>query len=136
MTDSLSPSRRSANMSRIRAKNTKPEMVVRQLLHSMGYRYRLHVKDLPGKPDIVFRGRKKVILVHGCFWHQHSACREGRLPGTRPEYWIPKLGKNVERDRTHSERLREAGWEQLVIWECDITEQDELASRLRRFLNG
>ena len=110
-------------------------MVVRGLLHSLGYRYRLHAKDLPGKPDIVFRRRKKVILVHGCFWHQHSACREGRLPRTRREYWIPKLGRNVERDREHRESLEAAGWQTLVIWECELSNPEILEARFRAFLN-
>jgi DNA mismatch endonuclease (patch repair protein) len=110
-------------------------MVVRRLLHSLGYRYRIHAKDLPGKPDIVFRRRKKVILVHGCFWHQHSACREGRLPGTQQEYWIPKLGRNVERDKAHFENLKSAGWQALVIWECETLDLDTLEFRLRAFLD-
>src|ERR1700761_3512616 len=98
MADHLSPERRSKKMSRISSKDTKPELVVRRLLHGLGYRYRLHRKDLPGKPDLVFTKRKKVIFVHGCFWHQHSECREGRIPGSRLDYWEAKLKRNVERD--------------------------------------
>jgi len=134
MTDLLSTFRRSENMSRIRAKDTKPEMLVRRLLHSLGYRYRLHTKDLPGKPDIVFRRPKKVILVHGCFWHQHNKCREGRLPGTRQDYWVPKLGRNVNRDREQRESLEAAGWQILVLWECEITDPETLKTRLLAFL--
>ena len=134
MADSLNPSRRSENMRRIRAKDTKPEMVVRKLLHSLGYRYRLHAKDLPGKPDIVFRKQKKLVLVHGCFWHQHSDCREGRLPGTRHEYWIPKLERNVERDRNQRAQLEAAGWQILTIWECKIPDASGLEGTLRAFL--
>lgn len=135
MADSLNPSRRSENMRRIKAKDTKPEMIVRRLLHSLGYRYRLHAKDLPGKPDIVFRKRKKAIFVHGCFWHQHSECREGRFPGTRPEYWIPKLGRNVQRDYEHVESLTAAGWRVLTIWECQISHITTLEDSIRTFLS-
>lgn len=135
MTDSLNPSRRSENMRRIKAKNTKPEIALRKLLYSMGYRYRLHVNDLPGKPDVVFRRNKRVIFVHGCFWHQHSECREGRLPGTRPEYWIPKLGRNVQRDRENAEWLMTAGWQVLTVWECQIGDLQALEKSLRTFLS-
>ena len=135
MTDSLNPFRRSENMRRIKAKDTKPEMVVRKLLHSMGYRYRLHAKDLPGKPDVVFRRLKRVVFVHGCFWHQHSECREGRLPGTRPEYWIPKLGRNVERDKIHVASLAQAGWQVLTLWECQLSDVNALKQTLRAFLS-
>ena len=134
MTDSLNPSRRSENMRRIKAKNTKPEMVVRKLLHSLGYRYRLHAKDLPGKPDVVFRRLKRAIFIHGCFWHQHGECREGRLPGSRPEYWIPKLGRNVERDRNHAAQLIDAGWRVLTLWECETVDPDFLKRALCAFL--
>ena len=134
MADPLNPSRRSENMRRIKSRNTKPELTVRRLLHSLGYRYRLHAKELPGKPDIVFRGRKKAIFVHGCFWHQHEQCREGRLPGTRPEYWVPKLGRNVERDRSNSAQLVEAGWQFLIIWECETGNYEALKQLLRAFL--
>jgi DNA mismatch endonuclease (patch repair protein) len=136
MTDSLNSSRRSENMRRIRAKDTKPEMVVRRLLHSLGYRYRLHVRDLPGKPDVVFRKLKRAIFVHGCFWHQHGECREGRLPGTRPEYWVPKLARNVERDQRHAQLLGEAGWQVLTLWECQIGDLKALERTLRTFLIG
>ncbi len=135
MADTLDPSRRSENMRRIKAQNTKPEMMVRRLLHSLGYRYRLHAKELPGKPDIVFRRRKRAIFVHGCFWHQHEQCREGRLPGTRPEYWVPKLGRNVERDRNNSAQLMRAGWQVLTIWECEVVDYEALKQSLRSFLD-
>ncbi len=134
MADPLNPSQRSENMRRIKARNTKPELTVRRLLHSLGYRYRLHAKELPGKPDIVFRGRKRAIFVHGCFWHQHEQCREGRFPGTRPEYWVPKLGRNVERDRSNSAQLVEAGWQVLIIWECETGNYEALKQSLRAFL--
>jgi len=98
--DKLTAERRSANMRAIRSKGTKPEMRVRRLIHTLGYRYRLHRKDLPGKPDLVFPGRRCVIFVHGCFWHQHAGCREGRPPRSNSGYWTPKLSRTVERDAT------------------------------------
>jgi DNA mismatch endonuclease (patch repair protein) len=134
MADSLTPSRRSENMRRIRAKNTKPEMIVRRLLHAMGYRYRLHAKELPGKPDVVFRLQKKAIFVHGCFWHQHSVCPDGRLPGSKQEFWIPKLTRNVLRDKKQIEQLEEAGWRVLVVWECQTIDLKELRQGLSRFM--
>lgn len=134
MADSLSASRRSENMRQITAKDTKPELLIRRLLHSLGYRYRLHAKDLPGKPDIVFRKRKKVIFVHGCFWHQHPNCREGRIPGSRRDYWIPKFDRNRQRDAEHSAELRETGWRILVIWECEVKDVTSLEHRLHTFL--
>jgi len=134
MTDTLTAERRSQNMSRIGSKHTLPEMAVRKMVHAMGYRYRLHGKDLPGKPDLVFRGRKKVIFVHGCFWHLHSSCREGRIPSTRSEYWAPKLNRNQSRDANHLNALRAAGWQVLIVWECEIRDLDPLKDRIRRFL--
>jgi DNA mismatch endonuclease (patch repair protein) len=134
MVDCLTNAKRSENMSRIRSKNTSPEMLVRRLVFSMGHRYRLHVKDLPGKPDLVFRRKRKVIFVHGCFWHQHADCLEGRLPRTRSEYWTPKLTRNVERDRDHLEKLSSLGWKVLVLWECEIHEIGNLKRKLNRFL--
>jgi DNA mismatch endonuclease (patch repair protein) len=135
MTDTLSPERRSNNMRRITSKDTKPEMIMRRLIYGMGFRYRLHARDLPGKPDLVFRKRKKVIFVHGCFWHQHGGCREGRLPSSRQEYWIPKVIRNRERDACHAAALEKAGWDQLVIWECEVKNANLLQERLRTFLD-
>lgn len=135
MVDKLTAERRSANMARIRSKDTKPEMVVRKLVHSMGYRYQLHRQDLPGKPDLVFGPRKKVIFVHGCFWHQHD-CREGRIPDSRREYWEPKLLGNVERDRQAISALKADGWDVLVIWECEIKDKSRLVKKLRNFLSN
>src|SRR5437764_15346089 len=108
MADKLSPARRSANMARIRSKDSAQEMVVRRLVFSLGYRYRLHAAKLPGKPDMVFASRRKVIFVHGCFWHQHQACREGRAPGSNTGYWTPKLQRNVRRDAEAQAALRAA----------------------------
>ena len=107
--DKLTPERRSENMRRIKNKGMKPEMAVRRLVHGLGYRYRLHRKDLPGRPDLTFGPKRKVIFVHGCFWHQHSQCREGRPPGSNAGYWGPKLARNVERDAQHLASLKELG---------------------------
>ena len=132
--DKLTPERRSRNMGRIGSKNTRPEMLVRRLVHALGYRYRLHAKDLAGKPDLVFHSRKKVIFVHGCFWHQHKGCREGRVPTSRKSYWVPKLARNVERDREHIRALKLLGWRTLVLWECQLDNPKELEHRVRAYL--
>ena len=125
---------RSENMRRIRSKDTRPEMRVRRLVHRMGFRYRLHRKDIPGRPDLAFPRRRKVIFVHGCFWHQHSGCREGRLPKSNAAYWFPKLQRNKERDRVAQEQLASAGWAVLVIWECETNDLFALACKLKGFL--
>lgn len=122
-------------MSAVRGRNTKPEMVVRRLLHSMNYRYRLHRKDLPGSPDIVFGKKRKAIFVHGCFWHRHPGCSKATSPRTRAEFWSEKFERNVERDRQAESRLADMGWRSLVVWECEIREPETLTSRLRRFLD-
>lgn len=122
-------------MSRIRGKNTKPELIVRRLAHGMGYRFRLHRKDLPGSPDLVFPGRRKVVFVHGCFWHRHEGCRKTTTPKTRAEFWAEKFGRNVERDAENYAALKENGWHHLVVWECETTDLDALAMRLRKFLD-
>ena len=132
--DRLDQNRRSDNMRRIRAKDTKPELVIRRLVTKLGYRYRLHVKSLPGKPDLTFRSRKRVIFVHGCFWHQHGSCREGRIPGSRKDYWSPKLRGNVERDKSHFESLLALGWRVLTIWECEVDSPD-IPQRIKSFLD-
>src|ERR1700731_843549 len=120
MTERRSAAERSENMSRIRSKDTAPELCVRRLAHAMGYRYRLHGKELPGTPDLVFRSRRKVIFIHGCFWHQHGQCRAGRIPRSNADYWIPKLTRNIDRHRVAEAALNKAGWTVLVIWECEI----------------
>ena len=135
MTDNRSPESRSALMSRIGSKNTAPEMIVRKLLYALGYRYRLHRKDLPGKPDIVFQSRRKAIFVHGCFWHGHG-CRIGRPPKTRPEFWLPKLDANRRRDADNLAELERRGWQVLVVWQCQTKDAAELASRLTHFLDS
>jgi DNA mismatch endonuclease (patch repair protein) len=132
--DKLSPERRSANMARIRSKDTNPELALRSLIHRLGYRFRLHRKDLPGKPDLVFPSRRKVIFVHGCFWHQHPGCREGRVPASRPEYWGPKLRRNLERDADAQARLQGQGWKYLVVWECELKNIGAAKLTVRKFL--
>jgi DNA mismatch endonuclease (patch repair protein) len=134
MVDKLSPERRSENMRRIKSKDMKPEIVVRRLIHALGYRYRLHRKDLPGKPDIVFGPRRKAVFVHGCFWHQHSGCGEGRLPRSNTGYWKPKLARNVQRDAQNVAVLREQGWDSLIVWECETKDLARLRRRLVQFL--
>lgn len=131
--DKISSERRSSNMRNIRSKNTTPELILRRLLYKLGYRYRLHGHKLPGRPDIVFQSRRKVIFVHGCFWHQHSACREGRIPASRIEYWGPKLRRNQERDTAHCAQLEAEGWKILVVWECETKDVNSLTERLRQF---
>ena len=128
------PDARRAVMRAIKAKDTKPEVAVRRLLHAMGYRFRLHRRDLPGTPDIVFPSRHKVIQVHGCFWHQHEGCRRATLPATRQDYWLPKLGRNRERDAENVIDLARLGWDLLTVWECEVHDQAAVVKRLCNFL--
>ena len=121
-------------MRSIRAKNTRPELVVRRALWSLGARYRLHATDLPGRPDIVMRPRRAVILVHGCFWHLHDDCTLARLPKSRPEYWPRKLFRNRERDQRNSKELARLGWRTLVVWECEVRSLNTLRDRLEAFI--
>ena len=132
--DTLTPCQRSRNMSRIRSKNTKPEMVVRKWLHKNGYRFRLHRIDLPGKPDIVLPRHKTAIFVNGCFWHQHQGCRRATLPKSNQAYWIPKLQRNVNRFEGTLRQLEELGWKVIVIWECETRKIGMLSSRLGKKL--
>jgi DNA mismatch endonuclease, patch repair protein len=136
MIDTLSPAARSERMSRVRGKDTTAEMVVRRLVHRLGYRYRLHRKDLPGRPDLVFGNRRKVIFVHGCFWHRHgdSACKLSRLPKSRLDFWLPKLEANRVRDERDQERITALGWSFLIIWECQLADRAGLEERIRSFL--
>src|SRR3972149_3121732 len=138
MIDTLNRSERSKRMSLIRAKDTTSELLVRRLVHSMGYRYALHGKDLPGRPDLVFLPRRKVIFVHGCFWHRHASarCRLARIPKTRLEFWLPKLESNRRRDQRNQRALRGDGWNILVVWECQLRHKEQLENKLRRFLEG
>ena len=137
MADKLTPERRAENMRRIKSTNMKPEMMVRSTVHGLGYRYRLHRRDLPGKPDLVFGPRKKIIFVHGCFWHGHKdpGCIDGqRKPKSNLDYWLPKLARNQERDSGHEAKLMRLGWSVMVVWECETRNQARLAERLRQFL--
>ena len=121
-----------------RGKDTKPEMIVRRLLHGMGYRYRLHRKDLPGRPDIVFASRRKVIFVHGCFWHRHAdpSCKIARMPKSRLDFWGPKFAANQARDERDVAALEKMGWNVLVVWECGLRDVDGLRETVTRFLEG
>ena len=120
-------------MSRIRHADTKPELLVRRLVHGMGYRYRLHRSGLPGRPDLVFGPKRKVIFVNGCFWHQHG-CTQYRMPRSRLTFWVPKLQKNVERDEAVRRQLADLGWDVLTIWECELRDVDGLRQRISQFL--
>lgn len=123
-------------MSRVRGKDTRPEMVVRRLVHSLGYRYRLHDRKLPGSPDLVFASRRRVIFVHGCFWHQHACASGNRIPKSRVGFWRAKLEGNVARDRRATAILRKQGWRALTVWECQLNDRDRLAKRLTTFLGA
>src|ERR1700753_3359535 len=130
MADVHSKETRSYNMSRIRSKDTKPEMLVRQFLHKNGFRYRLHVKDLPGKPDIVFPKYKTVIFIHGCFWHGHEGCKYFVVPKTKTEWWLNKINGNKQRDIAAEKLLTSLGWKVLNIWECEIKNQELFSARM------
>lgn len=134
--DPLSKRERSERMSRVRDRNTKPELIVRKMLWAMGYRYRLQGKKLPGRPDIVFIGRRRVIFVHGCFWHQHG-CTHYRMPKTRKAFWNAKLAANVKRDGKNQRELKKAGWRVLVLWECQLKKGNltRVERRIRRFMS-
>lgn len=134
MPDTLTKSQRSALMAKIRGKDTKPELAVRSLLHRMGYRFRLHRRDLPGSPDIVLPKHRTVIFVHGCFWHRHAGCRNATVPTTRARFWRLKFEGNVARDRRVKAKLRRCGWRVVTIWECDVRALVETPGRLERRL--
>lgn len=139
MVDVVSPAKRSQMMSGIRGANTRPELAVRKMLFSLGYRFRLHRRDLPGSPDIVMPGRKVAILVQGCFWHRHQACRYSKVPATRREFWRAKLEGNACRDRMIVARLRESGWRTLLVWECalrDAATRASLPAALSSWIEG
>lgn len=133
--DTIDPARRSQLMSRIRSKDTKPEIAVRQILHRLGYRFRLHRKDLPGRPDIVLPRHRKIVLVHGCFWHGHT-CRLASKPKSNEGYWTDKIAKNKERDARNLTALEEAGWTVLELWECDVRKLEGLEDRLAAFMKS
>ncbi len=133
--DKISKETRSAVMRQVKSEDTELEMKVRRLLHRMGYRFRLHRKDLPGKPDIVLPKRRAVILIHGCFWHQHEGCPRSARPTSNVEFWAKKLDRNIQRDRENLQALRESGWRVLVVWECEASEE-RLGSELERFFSS
>jgi DNA mismatch endonuclease, patch repair protein len=134
MADTVPPHVRSRIMSAIRGKDTKPEMIVRRLVWAMGYRYRLHVKHLPGSPDLVLHGTKKIIFVHGCFWHVHTCTRGKSTPTTQAEFWRSKRENNQARDYKVLDALKKAGWKVLVVWECETKDTQHLATVIKRFL--
>lgn len=137
MVDKFSKHKRSEIMSHIKSKNTKPEITVRKIIHSLGYRYRLHRKDLPGKPDLAFIKIRKVIFINGCFWHGHSGCKKSALPDTHYEFWNNKIKNNVNRDTLNYKRLEDMGWKYLVIWQCEIKNDklENIKPNIIHFLN-
>lgn len=134
--DVFSREKRSQIMSRVSGRNTKPEIAVRSLLHNMGYRFRLHRKDLPGKPDITLPKYKKVIFVHGCFWHGHADCPRSKRPTTNQEFWREKLDKNIERDKSAVKALKQLGWEVMTVWSCEVNDTNKLIIKLFSFLES
>ena len=134
MTDTVSPEIRSRIMARVKSKGMKPEMKVRRLLHSLGYRYRLHRADLPGQPDLVFPSRRKVVFVNGCFWHNHSGCSRVRIPAANRDYWLSKLNRNKARDKRNVALLKESGWAVMTVWECQLRDLTTPTEQLIAFL--
>lgn len=132
MVDFLSPSERSERMSRIRSSNTAPEVALRRAMHALGFRFRLHSKGLPGKPDIVLPRYKTVIFVHGCFWHRHGGCNVATTPKTNTEFWIEKFDRNIVRDARTREQLERLGWRVIVVWECELRSANQVAGAVRR----
>lgn len=133
--DRLNQKQRTELMSKVRGRDTKPELAVRRLVHRLGFRYRLYGRGLPGKPDLVFRSKRKIIFIHGCFWHQHR-CKRGTRPVTNTGFWTAKLDRNLSRDRANMRALKLLGWSILVIWECEVKHEGRLAKRLTRFLSA
>lgn len=134
--DVFTEEKRSQIMSRVSGKNTKPELVVRSLLHRMGYRFRLHRKDLPGKPDITLPKYNKVIFVHGCFWHGHTGCSRSKRPTSNEKFWMEKLDKNIARDKAAIDNLKELGWAVMVVWTCEVNNLHTLKNKLQLFLKS
>lgn len=136
MADTLTKNERSIRMGRVKSRDTSPELQVRRMIHRMGFRYRLYVRELPGRPDIVLPRHRKAVFVHGCFWHRHAAlgCKLARLPKSRLEFWLPKLESNRRRDQRDMRKLRNAGWQIMVVWECQLRDKERLENRLKRFL--
>lgn len=131
MADHLTPEDRSINMSRVRATNTFPELEVRRIAHGLGFRFRLHRRDLPGTPDLVFPRYRVAAFVHGCFWHRHEGCRRATMPQTRPEFWSKKFAATIERDARQAAELMSMGWKVVTIWECEVKNAKVVADRLR-----
>ena len=136
MVDTVSPEVRSRIMARVKSKGMKPEMAVRRLLHGLGYRYRLHRPDLPGRPDLAFPSRRKVVFVNGCFWHNHAGCPRVRVPSSNREYWVAKLERNRARDERNLALLEEQGWAAMTVWECELRDMPTAAERMTEFLDG
>lgn len=134
MVDVVTPEKRSEIMSKVRGKDTGPEMKVRRLVHGMGYRYRLHVGKLPGRPDLVFPGRRKIIFVHGCFWHGHRRCKLGRIPKSRVEFWTSKIAGNRSRDSKNIRKISSLGWRSMTVWECQLRDIEKLRAKIETFL--
>jgi DNA mismatch endonuclease, patch repair protein len=134
--DTLTHNERSLRMSLIRAKDTRPEMLIRKMAFGCGFRYRLHVSGLPGRPDLVFHGLRKIVFVHGCFWHRHPNCKLARLPKSKLDFWVPKLTKNRQRDLTVLRKLRNSGWRVLVLWECETKNRAVVLRKLTQFLRA
>lgn len=128
--DTFTPEKRSSIMRRVRSKNTKPEIKVRTLLHALGFRFRLHRRELPGNPDIIMPKYSTVIFVHGCFWHRHKRCHEASTPATNQDYWIPKFKRTVERDKKNQKELKRLGWNVIVLWECETKDMKRLEENL------
>ena len=136
MPDVFTKQKRSWMMSRVRNRDTKPEMAVRSIIHRMGYRFRLHRSDLPGTPDIVLPRHRKVVLVHGCFWHHHKGCPRSKLPAERTSFWRDKIAKNQARDARVYRQLRRRGWRRLTVWQCELRQPAKLRTKLKRFLES
>jgi DNA mismatch endonuclease (patch repair protein) len=135
MADRISPGDRSRLMARVKRSNTKPEMIVRKLMHARGWRYRLHVKGLPGTPDMVFPSRNAILFINGCFWHGHT-CRLGRLPSSRPEFWVPKIQANRDRDQRKIDQLVDVGWRVMTVWQCSLNEPEVALRDVETFLRS
>ena len=123
-------------MANVRRADTSPELRLRKILHARGYRYQLHRKDLPGSPDLVFPSRKKVVFVHGCYWHHHTGCQKATIPKTRTSFWLKKFADNRERDRRKCHELSTQGWDVFIVWECELKDETNLIRRLTKFLDG
>ena len=136
MADNLTQEQRKLTMQRVRSKDTSPEMRVRRMVHRLGFRCRLHKKDLPGKPDLVFSRVKKVIFVNGCFWHSHPGCKAAKTPKSNSDYWKPKLARNKKRDQDNYQKLRDAGWSVLVIWECQTKDEQGMRKIITTYLRS